>query len=510
MKNSKNLFGKLVKSLFLILCIVVYLTFFSWTEVGAKFILPNAIIFIIALLIVLLLGMAVYKVGKSKIYDCTPNIKKENKCLLIASATLLLFQIILIYMIAFRTAWDPGAVHYGAHYAAINDIDGMNNMSEYFSYYPNNLFITFLFSVIYKFNTSFNIISNGTLLPVFLQAFISTVTAALTYKCARQFLSVFFSWVVYAIYVILIGTSPWLVIAYSDSTGLIFPILLIYLYMKWRNNKRIIWIVCIGITSIVGFMIKPMALIVLIAIGMVEFTAAYKEKVSVKKILSVVAVLLFSCGIAYVVCLACISSLNYEINSEKELGISHHFMLGLNSDTNGGYSQEDFDFSDSFSDKDIRHKAEIDRAFGRIKEYGFFGLLRHGFNKMTREYTDGTYGWDRVDGFYVEVNPERDSVVCPILRRLYYQTYYENNTLYEIHALIRDIIWVMVLLCLFGVMSVDSFDCRWQTMVLAMVGLMIYLLLFEAHPRYLFTFVPLFLITSVRGFAEKTSDFFKK
>ena len=39
-----------------------------------------------------------------------------------------------------------------------------------------------------------------------------------------------------------------------------------------------------------------------------------------------------------------------------------------------------------------------------------------------------------------------------------------------------------------------------KVLVLAVLGLMLYLQIFEAHPRYLFTYVPLYAILSAIGF----------
>lgn len=496
--------SKLIVVIFGIFCILIYLTFvMPQTGSFRKFIIPNWSIFVIALAILLMIAVLFSRKTESSVSLRESNLKSENRILFIVSALLLLFQLGLIYMTAFRTGWDPGAVHYGANYAALHDTDGMKEMAGYFSYYPNNLFLTFLFSIIYKINYSLGtVVSNGLMLPVFVQAFISTATGAVTYRCSRRFLSASYSWVVYVLYVILVGTSPWLVIAYSDSTGLIFPILIFYLYLKWRESEefRLKWVILIGITSVVGFKIKPMALIVLIAICMVEFVVFIKEKRSFGKILTFVLVLSISCGVTLAICNMCVESLHYELNSEKELGITHHLMLGMNKDSHGGYNQPDFDYSDSFEDKEIRQKAELERVKERISEYGVGGLVQHGFNKLARIYTDGMFGWGGVDGFYLEVYPERDSVICPILRKLYYDKGYENNVLFEIHALLRNIIWSLVLIGMAGTVIIKEYKPKFILIILALVGLMSYEMIFEAHPRYLFTYVPLFIIAAVVGY----------
>ena len=109
--------------------------------------IPGAAVFLIAALLDGILVWCVWKKKKLK-SDQTTTIKKENICLLCASLVLLALQFVVIWNAVFRTAWDPGAVWYGAHFVEMGDQDGINSMGYYFSVYPNNLLLVWIYSIV--------------------------------------------------------------------------------------------------------------------------------------------------------------------------------------------------------------------------------------------------------------------------------------------------------------------------------------------------------------------------
>ena len=170
---------------------------------------------------------------------------------------------------------DPGAVWYGSHYVAMENQEGIKDMAYYFSVYPNNLLLVFFYSCILNLNELIgNPISNGILLLSMIQCVLITVTGVLLFKVSKRFVSSRWCWLAYGLYFILVGLSGWIMIPYSDSSGIIFPLFLIWLYLKEKESdrmaKKAIYIFLLLAVSMIGFQIKPMALIVLIAIVIIE------------------------------------------------------------------------------------------------------------------------------------------------------------------------------------------------------------------------------------------------
>lgn len=65
------------------------------------------------------------------------------------------------------------------------------------------------------------------------------------------------------VYVLFIGLSPWMRIPYSDSIGLIFPVLILWMYQKMDNEKKkYLKYIMIAVVSFLGYKIKPTVIIV--------------------------------------------------------------------------------------------------------------------------------------------------------------------------------------------------------------------------------------------------------
>ena len=151
--------------------------------------IPTSVIFIISTIIVLAGIYGSVLLNKKNSIQVTLNQqsteKRENLYLLIVSLVLLIVQITSVWNAVFRTSWDPGAVWYGSHYVSLGDRAGIESMAYYFSVYPNNLVLVFIYSTILKINMLIGQpISNGTMLLAFFQCFLISVSGGLFFKTA--------------------------------------------------------------------------------------------------------------------------------------------------------------------------------------------------------------------------------------------------------------------------------------------------------------------------------------
>ena len=103
------------------------------------------------------------------------------------------------------------------------------------------------------------------LLALFQCIFVTGAGACL-YKTVRHFADQKIAWIAYGFYFILGGLSAWIMIPYSDSTGIIFLIFLFYLSVKIKETesvkKRCMLLFLLFFFCYIGFEIKPMAAIV--------------------------------------------------------------------------------------------------------------------------------------------------------------------------------------------------------------------------------------------------------
>ena len=183
---------------------------------------------------------------------------------------LFVLQAVLCFFAYFMTGWDVKTLLESAYALAGGDalVD-----HYYYSLYPNNAFLTLVFSGVMR---AFRRVSPGAGLArcayilIVGQCALNTLAGVLTRHTALQLTgSRRLSWFAAAVYAGFVGLSPWLMIPYSDSMALFFPVAVLYLYAGRREKGVGTWLV-IGLLTGVGYLIKPQAAIVTIALGIGE------------------------------------------------------------------------------------------------------------------------------------------------------------------------------------------------------------------------------------------------
>ena len=112
-------------------------------------------------------------------------------------------------------------------------------------------------------------------------------------------------------------------------------------------------------------------------------------------------------------------------------------------------------------------------------------------------YNDGTFAWSVEGGFYLTVLEAPNDSSAKILRDIYYYDglYYKN------YATCQQSIWItilfFILLAVKRIASTDKKDI--YVIVLAIIGITLFLLLFEARARYLFLYSPYYILLAVVG-----------
>lgn len=150
MNKQKDLVSLLIKILIVGAFLYVWgILFFYPDNLSPQFVLPNTYVFIGVFIIVIISAnlLARHQTKAPKYAEC---LWRENLALFIVSVFLLGLQLFITWNIVFRTSWDPGAVWYGSNYVALNDMAGLESMSDYFSIYPNNLMLVYFYSRVLK------------------------------------------------------------------------------------------------------------------------------------------------------------------------------------------------------------------------------------------------------------------------------------------------------------------------------------------------------------------------
>ena len=427
----------------------------------------------------------------------------------VCSFILFILQVYIAYNIYFQTGWDVGGdVLPAARLLAAGDIAGFAETSaDYFSRYPNNIPMTRLFALLLRWNEDFGVWNgqNELMCIITVNCVINALTCFLTYRVIKDLMGWKAAIMGYALMIVLAGLSPWTVITYSDSLALIFPVAILFLYT--RKTKRL-FLKCLKFVAIIslsciGYWIKPQTVIVAIAIVVMEFV--WHLDSWNKKTVTNGLIILLVCGS----CIGIFQGLSIQVHTipgfdrdeERTLDMTHFFMMGLNESVNGTWSGEDIEFSLSLPTVEARHKANLKEGWKRIIDFGPVGYIRFLAKKLITAYGDGTFAWAGEGGFWDTMYEPQNDVASPWLRSFYYDTG-EN---YRVWTYTEQSVWLAVLIfvaCNFaGRRSILGHLHTKNDLVilLSLEGLTLYLMLFEVRARYLYTYVPFFVILAVSG-----------
>lgn len=168
------------------------------------------------------------------------------------------------------------------------------------------------------------------------------------------------SWIGYTLYIIIVIFLPWQAVIYSDSLGVIVPILNIYIYMLVKEKKRENYLMVLGFLMIIGYSLKSHTIIVDIGIFIYELIVLIgKKRLSYIKIIK----LLFGAILSVVIINALSYDVKKQLNLDKRVGYLHYMKLGLNIESMGLYSDKVYSDSikqdsnlnrDSFNNKIIK------------------------------------------------------------------------------------------------------------------------------------------------------------
>ncbi len=473
----------------LMLLIVALCMFGTGAEYAYKkvFALPNVVYAIWGVVCFALVGVIAYKLG-----SLLEKNRRSNLIMLLLSGLFFLGLVVLAYHYYFKTGWDAQMVEWAAKAIAIRDWEGVQN--RYFSYYPNNVFLTFLFSCVARMGM-FVGIDNYYFCIIIFQCAIFAATGYFLYASARLCLNIRMALAIWGMYIFLVGLSPWVVIPYSDASGVLFPTVLYYLYVKICKGKQTEWLIGLfGFFSYIGYRIKPQIAIVAIAVMLVTLFSVQKSWFLKKKNL-LVRMLACTVGIALgvIVVNLGVKATHLELEEGLAVGIPHYLMMGLNEEYGGVINIVDQDFSMSFATVEERNAANLQVAKDRLKELGPGGLLKLWKNKTLTNFADGTFAWWQEGGFYAQEMYEGNYQI----RKFLTDYYYEGRDNHDWFKNTMQALWMgTLLLSLAGTIFFGKQDGKRELDVLklSLVGIIIFEMIFEARARYIFIYAPLFVL----------------
>lgn len=388
-----------------------------------------------------------------------------------------------IHSYFFKTGWDVRVVTDTAMALGQGTTEWADWVREYFSRYPNNILIMKLYSWMYGAVASSD---SAFMVILWIQAALNSLAGYLLgLVIYRQWHRQSLMWFGYGLYLLLVGFSPWTSIPYSDALGLLFPIALLALYQSSHLWGKIIGL---SVLTAIGYAIKPQSVIVMIAITLI--TLAYSGIRYWKQglLFLVMSTALFV-GVRQ---LKQVDAIPLDPNMEYSL--THFLKMGLNDVTDGGYYEADVLTSGQAATTTQRRQENLATVQQRLRDYGPIGLLRHQVRKTIVNYADGTFGWGLEGSFFLETHDTTNP-----LSRFSRSLYYEGHRLYPVFQFTMQIIWLLVLTLALGNLFLKRLTKTQRVLFLSLIGIFLFESLFEARARYLYTYVPLFILSAVSG-----------
>jgi len=441
----------------------------------------------------------------------------------LATAIVLVLQIIIVYNAYFVTGWDSSVILENAHYLVT---DHTYLYPDYFSQCPNNIFIMYICALIKTIVGSITV--DDWLLSLrwilFFQCLLNSISGLLVFKICELRANRVVAWIGFVFYMALVGFSPWMLIAYSDAMGVIFPTLILFVYYRMiacrkdedrresadeKNNKKyailknLLPYVLIGAISAVAYNIKPQPVIVFIAIVGVSIIAVFISRKYIRLVTQIGTM-----AVAFLVFFLAIKIPTYycnpNIDKEAAFGMMHYLMLGANRDTMGCFNDADVSFSSSYDTNELRTKAEFEEYKRRVSAMGVGGYTRYIGKKVSIMFSDGEFGWpayiengeivNENEYFFRNMLGEPTNWVMYKIRSVMYGETRSHRVL----TIVRNIFWFATLILVFAGIFLQKNNKEKSILYLALVGFVLFSILFESGERYVYVFAEVFIVTAMQ------------
>lgn len=503
----------------LLLTALVLMAFFAAEmdySCGKTFLVPNAVLIPLCL-VATLVAVWLFLGGRGSMlrHAISSGGRKVDASVLLATIILFVVQVRICKSYAFETGWDSGMLSNSSWMLSQGgELDGWS--LSYFSRYPNNLFLLWVAEQCMRLARALGATSalGGVYVFSALNCASAGLAAWLTYRCASVVATRAWGLVSWLLCVLLVGTSPWAGILYSDCVVVCVPaaILLCFVRMRQSNGfRRAGWWALMGFVAVIGYKIKPQVLFPFLAIVTLGVTMTLwkawrsrggPQRPDVCSGALTVAVLGVACALALGLVSAATSSLGLALDENAQFSPAHYLMMGLNDETRGVYLESDVIYSQSFPDQASRTRGNLTVIGERLREYGPAGFVALMADKLMTNLADGTFAWGMEGGFF---NAATTANVDGALARATRSLYYPDGSNLDLFKTFAQAVWLFVLVgCVLAcVLPLDRQGEGVRALVaaaaLSLLILIGFELLFEARARYLFSSLAVFIFLATLG-----------
>lgn len=494
MQKLTNYFIHIVTFL---LFIIIF--FFSFSYDSSVYYQDNVFLSLLFAIITLIIWTFIYWIIYKKIK--IPSKKWEIIFLIIYFMVVSLLQIIVLKQLSVAPGWDFGMVFSNAKAFVYTGVREINVYPEYFQFFPNNIML-FVFEVIFiKIGSLFHI---EAIYSVYIMNIVfidmALLLLYLTIRKISNSKNAMFGLILTFFFLSLFLYTP---IIYSDTMTLFIPVGFVYLFSlkddkKVISKRNIIIFILIGILLFLGKELKITSLIIFIALTMGYFIVKFKliKFVNIGISLSVLII----CELLFKITIVNNDKFQFQVNDYGSVPVTHWVMMGVedidadNSGRNsyGGYNEADYKLTESFATGKDAIKFNLTETMNRINKMGVGGYANYLIKKSVNTWTDGYY----FSNIKLSINSNHQG-------SLLYKLLIANSKSADIFRTISQgiqyaFIITLLMNCILKIKSNKSFDY----LKLTLIGLVIFFLLWENRSRYIFNFIPVFILIIVDSYDD--------
>lgn len=449
------------------------------------------------------------------------SIDKNSKKVLIMYIFLISIQITYAALIFRKIGWDAGMVYS----SACDLVNGTFNNVEYFSMYGNNVLLLLFLEILFRACKLFGC-NNYLFISIIFNIFMIDLAIYYIYKTCEKLIGKKYGTLSYFISIPMLGLNPYLTVVYSDTLSYIFPVIIFYNYILYKNEKdsksKSMFIFNIAFFSILGYLVKPTNIIISIAIFIIELLSMIVKKIVKKQSAKQNQILLnknkykqhfINCFIVFFTILVVYGSFdiyknlrlkNYiskEITYQNSFPMTHFMMMGLKPEGYEGkyygvYLEDDVNSTKSQIGKSAKKEYNIKQIKIRLKAMGIKGYISYLYDKYTFIISDGSFFYGDEGNFY-QSEPYFSGKLASLVQGF---SYVDGKYYNKITVNIMQSYWIIIL----GLILISSIlsliygdEKKISILKLSIIGIIAFILLFEARSRYLMNYLPVFILLAI-------------
>lgn len=443
--------------------------------------------------------------------------KTFKRAVLIGTIILIVLQLFIIAGARFIAGWDVWF---------ITNI-GDTTQIEYFSRYPNQLFLYGAFTGFAHFLQALGI-SNYYLGLICLSSLSVAACVPMTAYIAKRIAGHAVGYGAFVLSAVMCGLSPWIMVPYSDTFGVFFTVFILWCYVcldKQVQNQdeqtsalagvhvdaRIDARTCcrwflMGFAVVIGYAIKPTVIFVFVAIVVIELiqwlasfaphgsrgSQSSKDPYDLRKTATAIVACAFGVVLAFALT-SIVKNSTYDVDENAAFSATHFLMMGANPVSGGVWSVSDVEFSDAANTPEERSKANLAEFKNRVMAMDLPQANMFLLKKLLTNFADGTFAWEIEGDFYTQIIGTNEAVLN--FYGISSDASLDNNTF----APLSQVLWLFVLAgCILIVLGRRPLKAE-TVIAFTLLMLSAFLMLFEARARYLFLYLPFFIILGTMG-----------